>query len=48
MFFMIYSWLGDLFLRDRFTGLFDLSENKLLTVANKFALGWGEGGELWK
>lgn len=28
--------------------LFDLSENKLLSVTDMFAIGWGEGGKAWK
>jgi len=28
--------------------LFDLSENKWLTVAEMFDLGWGEDREAWK
>jgi hypothetical protein len=33
---------------DRFHWLFDLSENRSITVADMFDLGWGFGGEAWK
>jgi hypothetical protein len=36
-------WLGDAPLRMRFSRLFDLSNNKLCTVADMFNLGWGTG-----
>jgi hypothetical protein len=42
--FRLDRWLGDVPLRVRYPRLFDLSENKLATVAHMFALGWGEGG----
>jgi len=44
-FFWTDRWLGDLSMRERFKGLFELVENKWLTVAYMFALGWGECGE---
>jgi len=34
--------VGDVPLRDRYRRLFDLSENKLLTVAQMHDFGWGE------
>lgn len=33
------QWLGDVSLRDRFWRLFDLNENKLLTMTYMFSLG---------
>lgn len=41
-------WVGDIPFHVRFRRLFDLSDNKFLTVAQMFHLGWGEGGEAWK
>jgi len=46
--FWVDKWLGEVPLQVRFRRLFDLSENKWLTVAQMFELGWGEGGEAWK
>lgn len=43
--FALDRWEGDVPFRDKFRRLFDLSENKLTTVAQMFALGLGEGGE---
>jgi len=49
--FWLDRWLGEVPLRLRYPRLFELSENKLLTVAQTYALGWvserhgsGEGG----
>jgi len=42
------KWVDEVPLQVRFSRLFDLSENKLLTVAQMFELGWHEGGEAWK
>jgi len=39
--FWMDRWVGDVPLRVRFHRLFDLSENKLLIVAQMFDLGWG-------
>jgi len=47
-FFWTDMWSGDMSLRDRFQRLFDLKENKWLTVADILSLGWGEGGEASK
>jgi len=41
-------WLGEAPLQVRFRRLFNLSENKLLTVAQMHDLGWDVGGEAWK
>jgi hypothetical protein len=46
-FFWYDRWLGDVPLRMRFSRLFDLSNNKLCTVADMFHLGWEDGGEAW-
>jgi len=46
--FWLDRWVGDAPLRDQFRRLYDLSENKLSTVAQMFAWGWGEEGEAWK
>jgi len=43
-FFWYNRWLGDVSLRTRFSRLFELSNNKLCTVADMFRLGW-EAGE---
>jgi hypothetical protein len=37
-------WLKGGILKDRFSCLFYLSDNKLATVAGMFLLGWWEGG----
>ena len=42
--FWLDRWVGDVPLKDRFCRLFELSGNKLSTVAQMFALGWGKGG----
>lgn len=42
--FWVDRWVGDFPLRVRFRRLFYLSENKLLTMAQMFHLGWDEGG----
>ncbi|CAJ2637850.1 unnamed protein product [Trifolium pratense] len=38
---------GSWFREQRFGRLFELAETKSRTVAEMFALGWGEGGEAW-
>jgi len=42
--FWIDRWVGDVPLQVRFSRLFELSKNELLTVAQMFQLGWEEGG----
>jgi hypothetical protein len=42
------KWLGSASLCVRFPCLFDLYENKFITVANLFSLGVEQGGEAWK
>jgi len=39
------KWAGEVPLQVRFRRLFDLSENKYLSVAQMFQLMWDEGGE---
>ena len=46
--FWLDRWLGDMPLRASYPRLYDLSDNKVSTVAHMYALGWGEGGEAWK
>jgi len=46
--FWIDRWVCDVPLQVRFSRLFELLENKLLTVAQMFQLGWEEGGDAWK
>ncbi|GAU15013.1 hypothetical protein TSUD_48080 [Trifolium subterraneum] len=41
-------WLGDCSLARSFGRLFDLAENKLITVHDMYEAGWGVGGEAWK
>jgi len=41
-------WLRDVPLCRRFRRLFDLSLNKLSTVAGMFSLGWEVGGAAWR
>jgi len=41
-------WVGDVPLCDRFSRLYDLSDNKLAIVAQMFGWGWEAGGEAWK
>jgi len=43
-----FWWDPWLVLKDRFSHIFYLSDNKLATVSDMFLLGWGEGGEVWK
>jgi len=38
------TWLWNVTFRDRFRRLFYLSENRWMTMADLFRLGWGEGG----
>jgi len=42
-FFWYDRWLGEVPLCRRFSRLFDLADNKLITVATMFSLGWEEG-----
>lgn len=37
-------WIDGVMLKNTFSRLFDLSINKMVTVAEMYALGWGEGG----
>jgi len=46
-FFWYDRWIGDVPLRTRFSRLFELSNNKLCTVADMFTLSWEDGGEAW-
>jgi len=46
--FWVNPWLGDITLSTSYARLFELSENKLATVSEMFALGWGDGSEAWK
>ncbi|GAU10089.1 hypothetical protein TSUD_422280, partial [Trifolium subterraneum] len=46
-FFWTDSWVDDIPLCERFGRLFDLAENKSISVAERFTLGWGAGGEAW-
>jgi len=41
-------WLEGGILKDRFSRLFYLFDNKLATDADMFSLACGEGGETWK
>jgi hypothetical protein len=41
-------WLDDCSLARLFGRLFDLAENKLITVHDMYEAGWGVGGEAWK
>jgi hypothetical protein len=47
MLFWSHSWIGGSPLSVRFRRLFDLVENKTITVANFFSLGLMQGGEGW-
>ncbi|XP_039687924.1 uncharacterized protein [Medicago truncatula] len=40
-------WLGDVPFNRRFARLFDLTTNKMCTVADMYRLGWEEGGDAW-
>ncbi|RHN51538.1 putative reverse transcriptase zinc-binding domain-containing protein [Medicago truncatula] len=42
------KWLGSVSFCERFPRLFDLSENKSITVAGLFSLGVERGGEAWE
>ena len=44
-YFWLDRWVGEVPLCRRFARLFDLTTNKLSTVADIFALGWVDGGE---
>ncbi|GAU40992.1 hypothetical protein TSUD_92170 [Trifolium subterraneum] len=46
-FFWTDPWVEGIPLCERFGHLFDLAGNKSVSVAEMFALGWGEGGEAW-
>ena len=46
--FWLDRWVGDVPLRVRYRRLFDLFDNKLVIVAQMFALGWDEGGGAWR
>jgi hypothetical protein len=41
-------WVGEDRLCVSFRRLFKLAENKLMTIAHMFILGWGKSGEVWK
>jgi hypothetical protein len=41
-------WLDGVSLESKFRRLFELEENKLITVADMKLLGWGVNGEAWK
>ena len=41
-------WCGDAPFCVRFRRLYDLAENKAITVRNMFSLGWEDGGEAWQ
>ena len=40
-------WLGDVPFCSRFARLFELTTNKMSTVADMYSRGWEEGGESW-
>jgi len=46
--FWLDRWVGEVPLCVRFRRLYELSEYKVLVVAQMFAWGWNEGGEAWK
>jgi len=41
-------WCGGVSFRDRFRRLYDLPDNKTITVRNICLSGWEEGGEVWR
>jgi len=41
-------WIGELLLEVRFRRLFELADNKLVTIAKMHCFGWGVNGEAWK
>jgi hypothetical protein len=41
-------WIGGVPLCACFRRLFDLAENKSISVEKMFSLGWEDGGEVWK
>jgi len=45
--FWSHRWLGDAPFSERFRRLFDLAENKTISVANMFSLGLEQGGNGW-
>lgn len=46
--FWINHWLNGTLLKVRFSGLFDLAENKMAIVVELNKLGWRKNGEVWK
>jgi hypothetical protein len=46
--FWLDPWWEDCPLARSFGRLYELAENKLVTVSEMFVLGWGVGGEAWK
>jgi len=46
--FWLDRWVGNVPLCQRFSRLFNLAENKLVSVATTFSLGWEEGGAAWQ
>jgi len=46
--FWLDRWVGDVPLCEKFSRLYDLSENKFSFVAQMFDWGWEEGGEAWR
>jgi len=41
-------WCGGVPFCERFRHLYDLADNKEITVRNMFLLGWEDGGEAWQ
>ncbi|GAU44846.1 hypothetical protein TSUD_400470 [Trifolium subterraneum] len=46
--FWLDPWLEECRLQRSFCRLYDLAENKSVSVADMFEVGWGIGGEAWK
>ncbi|MCI34288.1 putative non-LTR retroelement reverse transcriptase related protein, partial [Trifolium medium] len=46
-FFWTDPWMDETSLCERFGRLYDLAENKSVSVVEMFSLGWGAGGEAW-
>ncbi|XP_024630227.1 uncharacterized protein [Medicago truncatula] len=46
-FFWLDKWVGDVPLCRRFARLFELTTNKLITMADMYAIGWEDGGAAW-
>jgi len=42
------NWVSGLPLGVRFSRLFELAENRWISVEDMSQLGWGEGGDAWK